>query len=168
MPWRRQWVRWGVGLAVATLAYGCASTQTPVACTEIGSPVGISVVVDRDVVAAAAARPTLTLRICQPDCVERTVELQPGSVTVGQTCTADDPDGTCSASASPDGTLVGFADLASLTAGEVKISGELRTGAGSTKLAEATVTATDTHPNGPDCPAGGPQALVHVTPTGLR
>lgn len=154
-----------VGLIVAALTYGC--TPSPVACTEIGSPAGISVVVDR-AVAAAGPTPSLTLQICQADCVQRPVELQPGSVTVGQTCAPDDPDGSCSASASPDGTLEGFADVGSLTAGEVRVSGELRTGSGVTRLAEVTVTAADTHPNGPSCPVGGPQAIVHVTPAGLR
>ena len=35
-------------------------------------------------------------------------------------------------------------------------------------LAEITVLASATHPNGADCPAGGPQAAVTVTADGLR
>ena len=96
-------------LLIAT-ATGCSGGAPPVrACTEIGSPAGVSVTIVRE---AAIARPQLTLRICQTECLSRDVELQPGSTTVGETCASDDPDGSCSASASPDGSLVGFVDVA--------------------------------------------------------
>jgi hypothetical protein len=152
--------------ALAGCVTGCAATDPPVrACTEIGSPPGVSVTVER---AAVTQGLRLTLRICQGDCLERVVDLQPGSVTVGETCSSDDPDGSCSASASPDGTMVGFVDVAALRQGAVQVSGELQTPATTTGLDEVTTTAAATYPNGPDCPAGGPQAAVRVTPTGLR
>lgn len=149
--------------AATTLAYGC--TAQPVACTEIGSPAGVSVTVDR---AAVEDGMSLRLRICQADCVEQAVDLEPGSVSVGAPCATDGPDRSCSASSSPDGTLVGFVDVATLSAGPVRISGELTTPARTTRLAETTTTAAATYPNGPDCPAGGPQAAVTVTTSGLR
>lgn len=161
----RAWPAIALALAAAT---GCSASDLPAqACTEIGSAVGVAVLVERDAVAAPEST-ALTLRVCQTDCVERQVELQPGSVAVGQSCAADDPDGSCSASSSPDGTLVGFADVATLTAGEVRLSGELHTGSSTRRLDEIALSAEPTYPNGPDCPAGGPQASVRVTSTGLR
>jgi hypothetical protein len=152
--------------ACAVLAVGCTATGvSPRACTEIGSPAGVSVTVARDAVVPAM---TLTLRICQTECVEQLVDLLPGSTTVGETCDSDDPDASCSASSSPDGTMVGFVDVSTLTIGDVRVRGELRAGASRTPLAEITVPAEATYPNGRDCPAGGPQASIRVTDTGLR
>lgn len=118
--------------------------------------------------ATAGPRPTLTLRICQDDCVQRAVELQPGSTTVGPTCTSNDPDGSCSVSASPDGTLVGFADVPTLSTGGVRVSGTWQTGSRTAALDEVDTTAEPTYPSGPGCPAGGPQAAIRVTSAGLR
>jgi hypothetical protein len=152
-------------LLIAT-ATGCSGGEPPArACTGIGSPAGVSVTIVRE---AAIARPRLTLRICQTECLSRDVELQPGSTTVGATCVSDDPDGSCSASASPDGSLVGFVDVPTLTAGDVRVSGQLRTVTASRELDEVTVSAAATYPNGQDCPAGGPQAAVRVTKSGLQ
>ncbi|HEY5788133.1 MAG TPA: hypothetical protein VIT65_25530 [Microlunatus sp.] len=163
--WRRSGVLAAAAVG-AVLSVGCTATGVaPHTCTEIGSPAGVSVTVVRDAVLPSM---TLTLRICQAACVERRVELVPGSVTVGETCSPDGPDGSCSASSSPDGTMVGFVDLATLTAGPARISGQLQAGADRTELAEITTTAAATYPNGRDCPVGGPQAVVRVTISGLR
>lgn len=157
---------WPAVALVATATAACSASGPPArACTEIGSPTGVSVRVEPAVVAPGLL---LSLRVCQADCTEHRVELEPGSTTVGQSCTSGDPDGSCSASASPDGTLVGFVDVASLTPGDVRVSGTLETPGNSTRLAEVTLTASPTYPNGRDCPAGGPQALVRVTAGGLR
>lgn len=147
------------------LCVGCSAAPLPRACTEIGSPAGVTVTVERDVATAGVG---LVLRLCQETCVEQPIDLRPGSVTVGETCSSDEPDGSCSASSSPDGTLVGFVDLPQLIAGPVRVSGSLTTPGGRTALAELTVVAEPTRPNGADCPAGGPQASVHVTDDGLR
>ena len=150
----------------AALSLGCTATGvSPHACTEIGAPAGVAVTVVREAVSPAM---TLTLRICQADCVEQPVDLVPGSTTVGATCDSADPDASCSASSSPDGTMRGFVDVPALTVGDVRISGELRAGASRTRLEEITVTAEATYPNGRDCPAGGPQAWIRVTGAGLR
>lgn len=164
----RWWHRSGAWPAVALLAAattGCTAGAPGRACTEIGSVAGVSVVVEREV---AAGAPTLDLTICQSDCVEAAVPLEPGAVTVGETCSPGGPDGSCSASSSPDGTLVGFIDVPSLTVGEVRVRGELTTAGSTTALDEITVAAEATYPNGRDCPAGGPQAVLRVTATGLR
>ena len=151
----------------AVLSVGCTApgVVAPHACTEIGSPAGVSVTVVPDAVLPSM---TLTLRICQAECVEQPVDLLPGSTTVGETCDSDDPDASCSASSSPDGTMVGFVDVPALTIGEVRIRGELRAASSSTRFEEVTVTAAATYPNGRDCPAGGPQASIRVTRSGLR
>lgn len=152
--------------ACAVLGVGCSALDPAgVACTEIGSPAGISVKVERDV---ATPGLELTLRICQDACIDRRVDLQPGSTTVDETCSSDDPDGSCSASSSPDGTLTGFVDLATLTVGDARVSGDLRTDVSSTPLTEISVPVAATYPNGTDCPAGGPQASVRITGEGLR
>lgn len=147
------------------LCVGCSAAPGPRACTEIGSPAGLSVTVDRDEVVSGLR---LRLRICQNTCVEQPIDLRPGAVTVGETCSSAEPDGSCSASSAPDGTLVGFVDLPQLIAGPVRVSGSLTTPDGRTALAELTVAADPTRPNGPDCPAGGPQTSVRVTADGLR
>lgn len=148
------------------LCVGCSAAPGPRACTEIGSPAGAAVTVVRDVAPTGVG---LELRLCQDTCVDRRVDLRPGAVTVGETCSsAGEPDGSCSASSSPDGTLVGFVDLPQLTAGPVRVSGTLTTAGGRTPLAEITVAAEITRPNGDDCPAGGAQASVRVTADGLR
>lgn len=150
----------------AALSLGCTATGvSPHPCTEIGAPAGVAVTVVREAVAPAMA---LTLRICQADCVEQPVDLVPGSTTVGATCDSADPDAGCSASSSPDGTMSGFVDVPGLTIGDVLVGGEMRAGASRTRFEEITVTAVATYPNGRDCPAGGPQASIRVTPSGLR
>ena len=93
----------------AVLSVGCtAAGVSPQACTEIGSPAGVSVTV------------------------------VPGSTTVGETCDSADPDASCSASSSPDGTMVGFVDVPSLAIGDVRIRGERGAGSSSTQLSEVT------------------------------
>lgn len=164
MTWRRAGGGWPLLALIAATASACGAPVSG-GCTQIGSSAGVSVIVEREVVVPGL---TLSLRICQDHCVQRRVALQPGSVSVGQTCTSDDPDGSCSASASPDGTLVGFADVATLTAGEVRVAGELGSGTRPTELAEVRVRADPTYPNGRDCPSGAPQAAVRVTSSGLR
>ncbi|GAA3709790.1 hypothetical protein GCM10022204_30130 [Microlunatus aurantiacus] len=160
------WWRTGVAVVAVATLLGCSATDRGArACTEIGSPAGVAVTVTRDAVPSAAR---LELRLCQDTCVEQLVDLRPGAVTVGETCTADDPDATCSASSSRDGTLVGFVDALQLRAGPVEISGAWTASGRRTVLAEITVLASATHPNGADCPAGGPQAAVTVTADGLR
>ena len=150
----------------AVLSVGCTATGvSPRACTEIGSPAGVSVTVVPDAVLPSM---TLTLRICQAECVEQPVELLPGSTTVGETCDSDDPDASCSASSSPDGTMVGFVDVPALTIGDVRIRGEREPARAALGFAEVTVAAAATYPNGRDCPAGGPQAAIRVTRSGLR
>ncbi len=166
MRLRRAGRGWPLVALVAAVATGChAAAPGTQGCTEIGAQPGVSVVVEKEVVVESL---TLRLRICQADCLEQAVELQPGSTTVDEDCTSDDPDGSCSASSSPDGTLIGFVDVTPFSAGPVRISGAMRTDSGTTTLDQVTVTAETTYPNGQGCPGEAAQASVRVTPTGLR
>lgn len=152
-------------MAAATTACSAVGVP-PTACTEIGAAPGLAVTVERGMVQSSA--PSLALTICQDACTEHEVSLQPGSTTVGATCSPGGPDSTCSASSSPDGTWVGFVDLSDLAAGDVRVSGTLGDGERIRQLAEVTVRAEVTYPNGPQCPPENVQAQVQVTEDGLR
>ena len=101
----------GTGLArvvglLAGLSVLPACTSPGIACTDIGAASGIGVTV---VSAIAPDVQTLALKICRGQaCRVVPVDLAPGSVTVGETCSGPGPDDVCSASASPDGSKVGF------------------------------------------------------------
>jgi hypothetical protein len=145
------------------LLAGCsAPTQ---ACTEIGSVSGVSVTV----VAPYAARVDgVRLEVCWAGrCQEREVELAPGSDAVDQGCSGPDPEDTCSATAVPNGTKVGFVE-AGLPAGPITIAGTLTVDGRRVQLAEVSRTAETTYPNGPQCGAGGNQAAIEIDHTGIR
>lgn len=153
-----------VGMAALALALaGCAAQR---ACTEIGAMSGVSVTVERSVAAEVSG---LSLEVCfGGGCRTVPVVLGPGADTVPGTCPSTaDPDTACSATAEPNGTLVGFAEVTDLPAEEIRIGALLTRTKGSTMLPEVQVTARTTYPNGPDCPGQGNQAAVTVTADGL-
>ncbi len=101
----------------------------PTACPAIAQATVVSVTIPVSYVPHVR---TLHLKACQDGvCKEDTVELRAGMVSVDQGCS---PDGVCSATASPDGTLTGALNLDSLTE------------------APMTVTATGTSPQGQSLP----------------
>lgn len=137
-----------------------------VACTEIGSVSGVSVTVRAPY---AAKVDVVRLKVCWAgQCQERNVELSPGSDTVDQGCSGPDPDDTCSATAVPNGTLVGFAELAGLPAGPITVSATLTVDGRRVPVTETTKSAETTYPNGPQCGAGGNQAAIEIDHTGIR
>ncbi len=153
----------GVVLAVVVLT-GC--TAGPRACTAIGSAPGVSVTVDAT---AAEDVSGLELTVCWEDvCRDAPVELSPGSDSVDQGCDSDGPDAPCSASAVPNGTLVGFASVEGLPAEPIKIRAVLIKDGKERQLPEATVMAAATYPNGPDCGAGANQAKITIGSNGIR
>ncbi|HAG60799.1 MAG TPA: hypothetical protein DCR15_14530 [Arthrobacter bacterium] len=103
----------GVLLALMTttvLTSGCYYYPVPAPCPMIAQASVVSVTVPHSYVPKVG---TLRLKACQDGvCKEDNVELRPGSVSVDQGC---GPDGVCSATASPDGTLIGMLFLDSLT-----------------------------------------------------
>lgn len=103
----------GVLLALITttaLTSGCYYFPYETPCPAIAQASVVSVTVAAPYVPQVG---TLRLKACQDGvCTENTIELHPGSVSVDQGCT---PDGVCSATASPDGTMIGMLFLDSLT-----------------------------------------------------
>lgn len=158
-------MRTWLAVAVLMMLSGCSAAS--VTCTEIGAPSGISVTV---LAPYAAGVDALSLTVCWAgaDCVDGAVDLAAGSDTVDQGCTGTEPDDTCSATAVPNGTLVGFLDVAGLPAGSVTVEGRVTVDSEQHSLAEITKTAQTTYPNGEMCPAGGNQLSVQLDADGLR
>ena len=154
-----------VWAAAALLLVLAACSPPEVACTEIASPSGVGVTV-----AAPYAEQVdeLRLEVCWSGrCTEGTVALGPGSDTVDSGCSGPRPEDTCSATAVPNGTRVGFLP-AELPAGEVTISGTVTVGGRAETLAGLTRSAEPTYPNGPRCGPGGNQVAVTLDRTGIR
>ncbi|MBT2533989.1 hypothetical protein J7E83_18045 [Arthrobacter sp. ISL-48] len=92
----------------ALLTSACYPYAAP--CPAIAQASVVSVAVARDYVPHVK---TLRLKACQDGaCKEAELELFPGSVSVDQGCR---PDGICSATVSPDGTMMGMLMLDTLT-----------------------------------------------------
>ncbi len=150
--------------AVLAVLAGCAAPER--ACTMIAALSGVSVRVDPSLAPDVAS---LRLTVCWADrCVTRPVELAPGSDTVDGGCTGPDPDDSCSASATPNGSMVGFLEVTELAAGPVRVSATAMVSGRARRFPEVTVTAAVVYPNGPDCGGSGTQAEVMVSANGLR
>ena len=107
----------------------CYYYEVPAPCPAIAQATAVSVTIPASYAPEVGA---LRLKACQDGvCREDALELRPGSVPVDQGCA---PDGACSATASPDGTLTGALFLDSLTESPM------------------TVTATGTSPAGQALP----------------
>lgn len=129
----------------AALLPGCL--EEPVACPAIGQVPGVSITV------AASYAPSvdsLTMKACQDGtCTQEELVLHPGAVAEDQGCT---PEGTCSATTSPDGTLQGFLMLPVLTESplEATVSGTAPNGA-SLPVRSLTFTPQGEYPFGEQC-----------------
>jgi hypothetical protein len=154
---------WAMAASLLVLA---ACSPPEVACTEIGSRSGVAVTV---LAPYAAQVKGVRLEVCwSGPCAEDTVELSPGSDTVDQGCSGSDPDDTCSATAVPNGTLVGFLPVTELPAGEVTVRGTVTVAGRAVTLAEVTRRAEASYPNGPQCGPGGNQLAVAIDQDGIR
>jgi hypothetical protein len=153
-----------VGTAIALLMLtGCGG---PEACTMIAAPSGVGVTVAKDIAAQVTA---VRLTICHNgDCHDHAVELSPGSISVDQGCSGTDPDSACSATAVPDGTKIGFADVPGLPAGPITISATLTRSGKPTTVKAIEVTSKTVYPNGPGCGGEGNQARVTISADGLH
>ena len=79
-------------------------------------------------------------------------------------CSGPDPDDTCSATAVPNNTLVGFAEL---PAGPITVAAMLTVDGRRVTVAKAARTAETTYPNGLQCGAGGNHAKIEIDRTGI-
>jgi hypothetical protein len=94
--------------ATAVLTSGCHFYEQP--CPAIAQAPAVHLTVESSYVPFVQG---LHLKACQDGvCKEAAVELFPGTASIDQGCT---PDGVCSATASPDGTMIGMLMLESLT-----------------------------------------------------
>jgi hypothetical protein len=157
-------VRALAALATVLLLAGCSPTE--VACTEIGAASGVGVTVEEAIAADVAA---VQLTVCwDGDCHDHKVQLTPGSDTVDQGCNGNDPDTACSATAVPNGTKVGFAEVPGLPTGAVMVGATVQRAGKPRVLPRIEVQAKPTYPNGPQCGPQGTQAHVVVGAAGLR
>lgn len=139
-----------IGLALtlagtAALLPGCFPEA--VACPAIGHVAGVSLTVSASYADDVGL---LRLKACQDGtCTDKELVLHPGAVAVDQGCS---PDGTCSATSSPDGTLQGFLEMPALTESPLAatVSGTSPAGAA---LPEQTLTFTPKgdYPYGEQC-----------------
>ncbi|MFC8039832.1 hypothetical protein ACFUOZ_10805 [Paenarthrobacter sp. NPDC057355] len=139
--------RIGVALTLAGTALLSACADVPVACPAIGHIAAVSLTVTADYVNQVGS---LRLKACQDAaCTEKDLMLNPGAVTSDEKCT---PDGVCSATSSPDGTLQGFVELPSLSESpmEVTVSGVSKTGA-ALPVRTVSFTPRGSYPYGEKC-----------------
>lgn len=85
-----------------------------------------------------------------------------------QGCNGSDLDSACSATAVPNGSKVGFADVPGLPTGTITISATVRRAGKPVGLPKIDVQSTPTYPNGPQCGPQGPQTQVVIGASGLR
>ncbi|MEV4316943.1 hypothetical protein [Actinocrispum sp. NPDC049592] len=154
-------------LAVATLA-ACGDKAGAGAgrpCTDIGTPVGVSVDVDK---AYADKTEAATLKVCwDGNCQSAALVLTPSSVAVPGPCTETSADAACGAHAVPTGGKNGFATITDLPAKPVDATLSLTNMAGTSVLEKTLrITPKEVRPNGPDCPGGGPQTGLQVSADG--
>ncbi|MCD4850541.1 hypothetical protein LN996_06930 [Arthrobacter sp. AK01] len=140
--------RIGVALTLAgtaALLPGCYPEA--VACPAIGHVAGVSLTVSAGYVRDVGS---LRLRACQDGtCTDKELVLHPGSVAVDQGCS---PEGVCSATSSPDGTLQGFLEMPSISesAIEATVSGTSPAGI-ALPVRTLTFTPKGDYPYGEQC-----------------
>lgn len=139
-----------IGLALtlvgtAALLPGCFPEA--VACPAIGHVAGVSVTVSANYADDVGS---LRLKACQDGtCTDKELVLHPGSVALDQGCS---PDGVCSATSSPDGTLQGFLEMPALSETPLDATVTGTSPAGTVLPARAlTFTPTGEYPYGEQC-----------------
>jgi hypothetical protein len=113
------------------------------------------------------ARPDVVsaeIEVCwDGSCATPSLELHPSSRVAGTTCTGTSPDDSCSARSEPTGGKHGFAALPEMPARPISVTLKLLDQSGSSLVDRNIVLTPEmVHANGPDCPAGGPQAGISV------
>ena len=137
-----------------------------VACPAIGSVSGISVTV---LAPYAADVDGVRLQVCWAgQCRQREVQLAPGSDTIDQGCSGQGRDDTCSATAVPNGTLVGFAEIPELPAGPISVAATVTVNDRSVRIPKVRRDAEVTFPAGPHCGPGGNQLRIEIDRAGIR
>jgi hypothetical protein len=124
--------RFGVLLALTTTAVLVSACQPEVApCPAIAPAPVVALTVPAEYVPNVKA---VHLKACQDGtCREADLELFPGSTAVDQGCepVSNGPDGVCSATSSPDGTLTGMLMLDVLTESPIDVTARATSADGS-------------------------------------
>jgi hypothetical protein len=121
----------GVLLALITTAMLASACQPPVPCPAIAQAPVVALTVAAGYVPNVR---TVHLKACQDGtCKEADLELFPGSTAVDQGCepVSNGPDGVCSATSSPDGTLTGMLMLDVLTESPIDVTARVMSANGS-------------------------------------
>ncbi|MEU6710477.1 hypothetical protein ABZ897_03260 [Nonomuraea sp. NPDC046802] len=139
---------------LAALLAGCSSTHP---CTMVGTPVGVSVHVQAPLAARAQS---VSMEVCwDGSCRPVRSDLMPSTKADGSTCSGD----TCSATAVETGDKNTFGDVQGLPARAVRVRLKLLD-AEAAPVFDRTLDVTPKmrYPNGPECGAGGPNAVLTV------
>lgn len=133
-------------LLTVVLCTACAGAggSAPLACTAIGASSGIGITVAAGM-ADSVRDPAM--KVCGDTCETYALDLRPGSETVDLGCGSSGPDGSCSASVRPNGSLVGFLVIEQLDPRPLQVT--LIAG---DESYSTSGTAQTVHPNGPGCP----------------
>ncbi len=154
--------------ALALTAVLATSCRPETVCPAIGQAPVVSLTVAREY--APSVR-TIHLSACQDGrCKNADVELHPGSTTVDQGCESGPSggDGVCSATSSPDGTLIGMLDMETLTASRIEVTATGTDTAGNPLPARSVAfTPRTAHPFGEQCGTVITAGVV-LDATGLR
>lgn len=154
-------------LLVSVTACGASLGSGPQACTEIGAVAGISLTVASSYAPEVEA---VELEACwEGTCRPIAVELHPGHDIVDLGCDSALPEGSCSATATPNGTLSGFAEVQDLPEAEVQTVATVTHPDGSeSATAPLTAAARMVYPNGEQCPGAAPQLGLTLDRSGLH
>ncbi|WP_043847661.1 hypothetical protein [Crystallibacter crystallopoietes] len=154
-------------LLVSLTACGASLGSGPQACTEIGAVAGISLTVASSFAPEVEA---VELEACwEGTCRPVAVELYPGEDMVDLGCDSALPEGSCSATATPNGTLTGFTEVRGLPEADVESVATVTHPDGSeTTTAPLTAAARMVYPNGEQCPGAAPQLGLLLDGTGLH
>ncbi|WP_159704474.1 hypothetical protein [Arthrobacter sp. 18067] len=139
--------RIGLALTLAGTAALLPGCYPGAACPAIGHVAGVSLTVS-----ASYAKDVGSLRLkscLDGECTDKELVLHPGSVAVDQGCS---PEGVCSATSSPDGTLQGFLEMPSISesAIEATVSGTSPAGI-ALPVRTLTFTPKGDYPYGEQC-----------------
>jgi hypothetical protein len=158
--------RYALALAfLTTAALASCWYPQPYPCPAIAMAPVVSLTVDADYVSAVK---TVHLKACQDgSCREADLDLRPGTVAVDQGCEPG-PEGSCSATVSPNGTLYGVLYMDTLTRSPIQATAS-GTGRGGVPLPvrRLTFTPKSNYPYGMQCGEFLSAALV-LDAKGLR
>lgn len=153
----------------AVLLLAACTAQPETGCIESALLTGFPVIVDADAVPADGLD-ELMLTACQGGtCRETRLQLTPGSTTVDLGCATPSPgsdpgNAPCSASSSPDGSLVGYWSTTEFTTGPITV----KAAAPGFGPHSGTVTGVEVSSGAGACARHAFQTRLHITADGFN